>query len=81
MKVIADSDLPTGTRPTCWEVASFEGNDTGGGFPTAARLARARGLKGIVSERTAHAEVAGCQRMEIRNGISVLDAISIPAIS
>jgi hypothetical protein len=79
LTAIAKSDLPPGTRATCWALASFANNVTGEAFPTVATLAKATGLtKATVSKHTVRAEAAGYLQKHIRRNSSILYTITIP---
>lgn len=79
LKAIANSELRSGTRATCWALASFADNETGEAFPTVATLAKATGLtEATVSKHTARAEAAGYLHKHIRRNNSILYTITIP---
>lgn len=79
LKAIANSDLPAGTRATCWAIASFADNDTGEAFPSVAKLAKATGLsKDTISRHTKRAEAAGYLHKRSRRNNSIIYTITIP---
>lgn len=79
-KAIANADLPTGTKATCWAIASFADNDTGRAYPSLKVLAAASGLTpAVLSKHTARAEEAGYLRKERRHNSSIVYTITIPA--
>lgn len=79
MKAIAQSNLPTGTRATCWAIASFADNTSGKAYPSVRALAKATGLSGpIVSQHTARAEAAGFLHKERRLNNSIVYTITTP---
>lgn len=79
LKAIANSNLPTGTRATCWAIASFADNDSGEAFPSVARLAQATGLsKDTISKHTKRAEEAGYLHKRSRRNNSIIYTITIP---
>lgn len=76
---VANAGLPSGTRATCWALASFADNVTGEAFSTVAAMARPVGLsKAVVSKHTARAEAAGYLHKHIRRNNSILYTITIP---
>lgn len=79
LKAIAGSGLPTGTRATCWAIASFADNVSGKAWPTVATLAKATGLtEPTVSRHTKLAEAAGYLHKHIRRNNSILYTITVP---
>ncbi len=79
LTAIANSDLPSGTKATCWALASFAHNHTGEAYPSVATLAKAAGLSGpTVSKHTVRAEAAGYLHKHIRRNSSILYTITIP---
>lgn len=79
LKAIANSNLPAGTRATCWAIASFADNDTGEAFPTVATLGKATNLsKDTVSKHTKRAEAAGYLHKRVRRNNSIVYTITVP---
>lgn len=79
MKAIAQSSLPSGTRATCWAIASFADNTSGQAYPSVRALAKATGLSGpVVSQHTAKAEAAGFLHKERRLNNSIIYTITVP---
>lgn len=82
LKAVALADLPSGTKTTCWAIASFADNDTGKAFPSVRALAEATGLSGpIVSQHTKRAEEAGFLRKERRHNNSIVYTITTPVLA
>lgn len=82
LKAVALADLPSGTKATCWAIASFADNDTGKAFPSVRVLAEATGLSGpIVSQHTRRAEEAGFLRKERRHNNSIVYTITTPVLA
>ena len=81
LKAVARADLPTGTKATCWAIASFADNDTGKAFPSVGAIAAATGLSGpIVSQHTRRAEEAGFLHKERRHNNSIVYTITTPVL-
>ncbi|MCO4273786.1 helix-turn-helix domain-containing protein [Pseudarthrobacter sp. HLT3-5] len=79
LTAVANSELSSGTKATCWALASFAHNKTGEAFPSVATLAKAVGLsKAVVSKHTARAEAAGYLHKHIRRNNSILYTITVP---
>lgn len=72
-KAVADSDLPSGVKATCWALATFANNKTGLAYPTVKKIAKAAGLSPeTVSKHTGVAEAAGYLR-KVRKFNSSID--------
>lgn len=81
-KSIAQSDLPAGTRATCWAIATFANNGTGRAFPTVRTIAGATGLsEPVVSKHTAFAESKGYLHKERRHNGSIIYTITVPLVA
>lgn len=79
LKAIAGSGLPTGTRATCWAIASFADNVSGEAWPTVKTLAEATGLsEAVVSKHTGTAESKGYLRKRRRTNTSIMYTITVP---
>jgi hypothetical protein len=79
-KAIANAGLPTGTKATCWAIASFADNDTGRAYPSLRVLAAASGLTpAVLSKHTARAEEAGYLKKERRYNNSIVYTITVPS--
>ncbi|MET3945796.1 DNA-binding transcriptional ArsR family regulator [Arthrobacter sp. UYCu512] len=80
-KAIAQSDLPTGTRATCWAIGTFANNNSGRAFPTVRTIAEATGLsEPVVSKHTAIAESRGYLHKERRFNGSIVYTITVPPL-
>lgn len=79
LRAVAQSDLATGTKATCWAIASYADNDTGRAHPSLKALAGASGLsQAVLSKHTARAEEAGYLRKERRQNNSIIYTITVP---
>ncbi|MBT2536247.1 helix-turn-helix domain-containing protein [Arthrobacter sp. ISL-69] len=79
LTAVARSDLSSGTKATCWALASFVNTKTGEAFPSVATLAKAVGLSSpTVSQHTKRAEAAGYLHKHVRRNNSILYTITIP---
>ncbi|MDI3194252.1 helix-turn-helix domain-containing protein [Pseudarthrobacter sp. AL07] len=79
LTAVAKSELSSGTKATCWALASFANTKTGEAYPTVATLAKAVGLSGpTVSQHTKRAEAAGYLHKHVRHNNSILYTITIP---
>ncbi|NYD78437.1 helix-turn-helix domain-containing protein [Arthrobacter cupressi] len=78
-KAIANSDLPSGVRATCWALATFADNETGLAWPSVKKLSEAAGLsRAVVSKHTTLAEAKGYLRKDRRYNGSIFYTITIP---
>jgi hypothetical protein len=78
-RAIRDSDLPTGTRATCWALAAFARNRDGKAWPSLKRLSKATGLTpAVLSKHTGLAEERGYLHKERRFNGSIVYTITIP---
>lgn len=81
-KAIANAGLPTGTKATCWAIATFADNDTGRAYPSLKALAVASGLTpAVLSKHTARAEEAGYLKKERRHNSSIVYTITVPEVA
>lgn len=79
-KAIALASLPSGTKATCWAIATFADNETGKAYPSLSAISKAAGLSAaVISKHTARAEAAGYLRKDRRMNSSIIYTIAVPA--
>lgn len=80
-KAIRESDLPAGTKATCWALATFANNDTGKAWPSVKKLAKAVGLsEAVVSKHTGTAESKGYLHKQRRTNTSIMYTLTVPTV-
>jgi DNA-binding transcriptional ArsR family regulator len=78
-KAIREADLPSGTKATCWAIATYADNKTGKAWPSLRELASATGLsQDTVSKHTIRAEAAGYLHKQRRLNNSIVYTITEP---